>query len=393
MRSMALGGTIPGCNTKPTLTIHISPATDKKHSACPEIRDDLAFADSLIAEAVTKSTWSRNSAWVKKFADYVFDKRPAIRQEPNMRSALADDQLILAFLAHVAAEQPKAKTRVDAAKRAVNFVRAIAGLPSLDSNLSITMLAKATRARSVSSVRQSPHMPSAFLHCIMHDWGASDIWWKWQITLMAFLAFCSIGRGDEVCSCLREGIAWVLQDGTTVTSRSFRPGHHCNDKACKRPNCVRGFLILFPSRKNHQHKPSWIPVASAVAVNLMKKHLTWLDNNNLPFAWKHMFLPRSSVRCAGKRAYSPPMSPTARMDVASFRTLLRQAVVECCDVSKRIAAEYGTHSPRLGAIELLRKHNVPAELRQQMGQWMSQSVALSYLQLPASEQFDVLHAM
>ena len=310
-----------------------------------------------------------------------------------MSAAVADDELILAFLAHVAAEQPKAKTRVDAAKRAINFVRTIAGLTSLDSIVSIRMLAKATRARSATSVRQSPHMPTSFLHCIMNDWGISDIWWRRQIILMVFLAFCSIGRGDEVCSCLREGIAWVLQDGSTVTSRSFRPGHHCNDKACTQPNCVRGFLILFPSRKNHQHKPSWIPIASASAVSLMSRHLTWLDNNNLPFAWKYMFLPRSSVRCAGKRVYSVPMSPTARMDVGSFRTLLRQAITECCGVPVHLAAEYGTHSPRLGAVELLRKHNVPAELRQQMGQWMSQSVALRYLQLPAGEQFDVLHAM
>lgn len=365
----------------------------RKHSSCPELRDDLVFADTLIAEAVTKSTWARNKSWIGKFTAYVFEKRPAIKQEPNLSSAFADEQLILAFLAHVAAEQPKAKTRVDAAKRAINFVRSIADLPSLDENASIKMLAKATRARSVSSVRQSPHLPSSFLHCVMHDWGASDIWWKWQITLMTFLAFCSIGRGDEVCSCLREGIAWVLQDGSIISSKSFRPGHHCNDKTCKQHNCVRGFLILFPSRKNHQHRPSWIPVASASAVGLMTRHLNWLDSHELPFTWKHMFLPRSSVRCAGKRVYSVPISPTARMDVDSFRTLLRQAVTECCEVPARVAAQYGTHSPRLGAIELLRKHGVPAELRQQMGQWMSQSVALSYLQLPAGEQFDVLHAM
>ena len=87
------------------------------------------------------------------------------------------------------------------------------------------------------------------------------------------------------------------------------------------------------------------------------------------------------------------MSPVVRMDVGSVRALLRQAISECCDIPAHFAAEYGTHRPRLGAVELLRRHNVPAELRQQMGQWMSQSVALRYLQLPAGEQFDVLHAM
>ena len=83
--------------------------------------------------------------------------------------------------------------------------------------------------------------------------------------------------------------------------------------------------------------------------------------------------------------------PDNTMD--SFRKLLRQAVVECCELPIQIAAEYGTHCPRLGAIELLHKHGVPAELHQQMGQWMSQSVSLRYLQLPSGEQFDVLHIM
>ena len=81
------------------------------------------------------------------------------------------------------------------------------------------------------------------------------------------------------------------------------------------------------------------------------------------------------------------------MQVASFRKLLRQSIVECCDVPAEIAQEYGTHSPRLGAIQLLRKQNVPAELRQQMGQWMSKKVALRYLQLSPSEQFDILQAL
>ena len=54
------------------------------------------FADTLIAEAVTKSTWARNSAWIGRFKAYVFEKQPAIMQEPDMRLALADDELTLA---------------------------------------------------------------------------------------------------------------------------------------------------------------------------------------------------------------------------------------------------------------------------------------------------------
>ena len=172
-------------------------------------------------------------------------------------------------------------------------------MPSPNSNSSVTKLAKAARSRKVATVRQRPHMPVSFF---TPGWGSTRVWWKRQVTLMTFIAFSTIGRGDEICNCLlRDGITWVLQNGSTVSATSFRPGHHCCDKACNRDNCVRGFLILFPSRKNHQHKPSWIPVASAVTVRLMISHLDWLDNNQLPFQWKHMFLPRVQIRCAGQR--------------------------------------------------------------------------------------------
>lgn len=141
---------------------------------------------------------------------------------------------------------------MDAAKRTLNFVRDVTGLRPLDKNINICMLTKATRGRRVVTVMQSPHLPVSFLHCMISGWGANRIWWQCQLVLMVLLAFCSVGRGDEICACLRRGVAWVLQNGRVITDESFRPGHHCKDKSCRRHNCVRGFLILFPSRKNNQ---------------------------------------------------------------------------------------------------------------------------------------------
>ena len=291
----------------------------------------------------------------------------------------------------MARDQPRARTRVDAAKRALNFVRAIAGLPTLDDNISVRMFCKAARNRRVATVRQSPHMPVAFMHCIVTSWGGGGIWWQRQIALMIIIAVCSIGRGDEVCACVRVGIAWVLQDGTLVIDNSFRPGHHCRDKNCRQPSCVRGFLLLFTTRKNSQSAPSWIPIGSASAIKMLSDHLRWLDQ--LPSRHRHLFLPRRPIRRKGVRQYAAPSDPNAKIHVDSFRKLLRQSIVECCGVSPAVAKEYGTHSPRLGAIQMLRRHGVPAELRQQMGQWMSQKVALRYLQLTPGEQFDILQTL
>ena len=242
---------------------------------CPQFTADRAYAEELIAQAITSSSWARNKAWVDKFVAYISKMAAENRTTADMADAIDDTELILAFLGAVAREMPEAKTRVDAAKRALNFVRAVADLPPLDENISVRLLAKSARNRKSSTVKQSPNMPVSFLHCMMEDWGVSDIWWKIQTVLMTFLAFCSLGRGDEVCACLRTGIAWVLQDGSIAHDDNFIPGHHCKNKQCKRANCVRGFMILFPSRKNSQSTPSWIPIASAAAVKLMVQHLEW----------------------------------------------------------------------------------------------------------------------
>ena len=52
--------------------------------------------------------------------------------------------------------------------------------------------------------------------------------------------------------------------------------------------------------------------------------------------------------------------------------------------------EFGTHSNRVAAVELLRQKGVPSELRQQLGDWMTQGTALHYMQLTPASQFDIL---
>ena len=81
------------------------------------------------------------------------------------------------------------------------------------------------------------------------------------------------------------------------------------------------------------------------------------------------------------------------MSTESFRALIRIALCECCGLSQEQAAQYGTHSLKIGAVELLRSRGVGQELRQQLGGWMSSAAALRYLQLTPSVQFDVLKSL
>ena len=175
--------------------------TDTQAPSCPQIEKDLSYADELIARAISKSSWMRNQAWVVRFEKYIAGVQLQRDQAPMAtRTAIADERLILAFLSSVAQEDTDACTRVDSARRALNFVREIAGMPSLNDNIGVRLLTKSTRESKIVTVRQSPKMPVAFLHCMTEGWGITDVWWQRQTVLMTLVAFCSIGRGDEVCA-------------------------------------------------------------------------------------------------------------------------------------------------------------------------------------------------
>ena len=209
---------------------------------------------------------------------------------------------------------------------------------------------------------------------------------------MILLSFCAPARGAGVTSCLRKGIAWILMNGTQPTdSQSFRPSQ-CSLERCTHPKCVRGFLLLFPARKNRRNSPSWIPIGERSAIKLMSDHLAFL--RSLP-PGNYMFPARKRHRHrpAPGAIFVPNTNVNSKMSTSSFRSMVRLALVDCCGLTWEQAMMFGTHSPRIGTTEELRRCGVSAEMRQQLGGWMTQSVALSYLQLNPSAQFDLLKAI
>lgn len=348
---------------------------------------DLKHADRMIARGAGTATWMRNLAWVGKFRTYVQDHCPDQIRLRGVSTAASSTPVVLAFLASVAADNPRVPSRVNAAKRALNLVRSLTGKAPVDDAVDVQLLTKAA-SRAVSDPHgQSSAIPVIFIAKIVARWGVSSVWWKRQLALMALVALCILARGADIHSCTRKGITWIKNDGTTYRG-SKKPTRHCHNKHCKRKNCVRGFLILLPFRKNRQSQPTWMPVAERSAVRMMADHLSWLDENSCQS--DKLFIARKVGRHHRKITFPPNLSSTSSMSTQSFRTILRQAIQECCGMSSAHASKYGTHSFRIAAMELLRKRGVSAELRQQMGDWMSPKVALRYLQLDATAQFDIL---
>ena len=336
---------------------------------------------------MTVDSWSRNASWAQKFRAYACDNAPLSLRQLGLKAAAASDRLVIAFLAHVAAEQPRAKTRVGSAKRAINLIRAMSNAPSADDNIAIKLLARAAKNIVVTAVRQSPAVPISLVSIIMDRWGHAPIWWKRQTVLMMLIAICTFGRGDEICACLRRGVAWVRMDGSVFQDGivALPPSRTVNKPLHE---VIRGFLVLFPTRKNRQATPSWIPVAERHAITMLAAHITWLTKagSRSPA----MFLARKVGRVSGIRCYPPNTSASSMMSANTFRSLFRLALTECCNLSITQAGQFGTHSFRLAAMELMRKRGVPAELRQQMGDWMSERVALRYLQLDTGAQFNII---
>ena len=355
------------------------------------IRDDFNFAQRLISQAVSKSSWSRNAAWIKQYIAYVYDKCPRLIARDGPQEVMADAMVALSFLAHVVRQKPNAHTRVQAARRAINLVRAFAGRPPFDNQLQVRYLAKGAANAVVRTRRQSPALLAIFVANIIQKWGFSETWWERMVALMVVIMTCSLARGAGVTSCLRDGLSWVRRDGTQPAIEDhFHPRQCCDNPLCTVDRCVRGFLLLLPFRKNRRNAPSWIPIAEKSAIKMMANHQKWL--RTLP-PGRFMFPARKRIRPkapVGPIRFVPNTSPNSRMSTDTLRTLLRRALVECCGLTLEQAAEFGTHSPRIGAMEELRKCGVPAELRQQLGDWMSERVALTYLQLNPLAQFDIL---
>ena len=345
-----------------------------------------------MTRGVELNSWQRNDAWVRKFHAYALDNCPADVRAGGMQAAAKSDTLCMAFLGHVQKQQPRATTRVDAAKRALNLLRSMAGAPPLESNPGIQLLAKAARNIKVHTTRQSPGTDPDFIAAIVLRWGKSSVWWKRQTALMVLLSFCTLARGAGICLCLRLGVVWVDSAGLILwDSYNLRPHRHCTNATCKDPNCVIGTLLLIPWRKNKQSTPSWIPVAEKNAIVMLGQHMRWLTQCSSKST--ALFLARASARSNGKRVYVPNTGTNSRMSTTTYRSLFRQALRECCGLTSQQASEAGTHSNRIGAIELLRKRGVPKELRQQMGDWMSKAVALRYLQLHPEAQFNILDSV
>ena len=308
---------------------------------------------STLTKCSSTPTWERNASWAGKFADYVRENCPSLSSGLSIAPAVAREDAVLAFLASVNRRCPGSKPEVKAARRAINALRSLMGLPSLENHMRANLLTRASHMRNVSTVKQSAGMVPVMLAAMIHGWGRSRVWWKRQTVLMALLGFVTLARGAGVTSCLDTGVAWVGCVGHIIPSDPFfKPEVRCDRSGCVHPRCVKGFLnldYLIPFRKNRQDAPT---VAEKNTIDLMVKHLEFRCGLNP--ATTVMFLDRDNVSFVnGTPVHLPLTHPGSGMSTNTFRSLLRMALRECCGLSQELSEQYGTHTLKIGAIKLL----------------------------------------
>ena len=205
---------------------------------------------------------------------------------------------------------------------------------------------------------------------------------------MLLLAFCAVARASGICECLRHGLAWVRCDGTLSHDTRQIPEAICRAKGCRGASCVKGMLLLLPFRKNKQSTPSWMPVMERNALRLLCEHLRFLRRSRVKSQF--MFIPRMKRIVNKVHIFVPSNNVETPMSPDNLRTLLRQAIRECCALAPGRESMFGAHSVKNGAVNALRASGVDSETRRQLGDWMSPAVALSYLQLAPDEQFSLI---
>ena len=144
-----------------------------------------------------------------------------------------------------------------------------------------------------------------------------------------------------------------------------------------------GVVIVLPSRKNAQHRPSLIYLADTGAVGGVVVRLRHLvrDLTGVPtpiegYMRSPRFLFRALTRVGGythghkvRHRVGPGVDMIHDRGYGAYLSAFRRAARECCGFSKAACKELGTQSLRSGGDTFLHAQGLTAEERRDVGQW------------------------
>ena len=328
-----------------------------------------------VTAGLTAGSWQRIHSWLTKFHSFLVVHALDAVTGPPTPAMMRDDSLSLEFLAMIADEQ-KGRTRVNAAARAIEFVRKVMGIRPLSDDPRTALLKRGVLRYNPAKPKGAVPFPAIAVIAIAQAWGHSKSWWQRAVALAIYLAFVALLRGAELLAIPRRGLTWVSPAGET-TNPSHIPANHT------------GVALLLPRRKTKQTEWSWTTVRAGKVTRLLSRHARWLRSQKA--RPRYLFPSRTARFRGGKRRWFP--NKGRRMSTATLLNLTRRALREVCGLSATQARRFTVHSLRVGGINYYRSLGVSTELRAQLADHMSLASSLRYLRLRPADQIDILSSI
>lgn len=325
-----------------------------------------------------KGAWKRTLRWISEFEIFAKAMCAESRRTFRWTSCLADNVLCYLFLVQVANED-KGSTRPVAARRALNRQRKQTKLLSLNDDPRVSALIAGVKNSRPKVKRQMESLDVSDVDAVLEKWGASDLWWKVMVSVMAALGFLTLMRCGEMVRLLRQGVILVLRVGREVNLRTCKvlpTVEQCN-----------GMLVLVVWRKSKQAANAWLPMSCPRTMALMLAHERFLRSINSTS--KYCF---PSRRKTGKNAFGFP-NVTNHMSTSSFVGLLKQALRLVCGVDPEELRLYGGHSLRVGGSNFMRWLGIHEDVHKALGGWAHLVSAKEYMQRSPAEQFIMTRAL
>ena len=329
-----------------------------------------------ITAGISQNSLTRIASWACKLRGFLDDEAFSSGHSRVTSAMVADNDIALKFLAHVA-DEDKGRTRVAAALRAVNFIRKLIGLPCLSEDPRVPLLKEGV-------LRLHPHAPTGavpfpvkLLVAVAMRWGASSTWWKRMVAAIMVSAFMALLRAAGILTVPNGTVTWVC--GLDESRRPPNPRQQ-----------VSGALLLIPTRKSSQTTPSWVPLRAGIATSVLAAHARW----RVAHARTNPFLfPSRRLKTMSRRRPVWVPHESNRLSQASLLTLMRQALVQVCGLTERQASRFAVHSLRVGGINYYKRIGVSIGMRAQIASHKSLATSRQYLRLLPAERLIELSTM
>ena len=156
------------------------------------------------------------------------------------------------------------------------------------------------------------------------------------------------------------------------------------------PRRHTGVLMLLPSRKSSQARPSWAVVKACFATKLLRRHIAFL---NVTVTGNRFLFPARKRRVSVGRRVNWVPNPTSGISTASFLSLLRRALQQICGLSREQAAKFTLHSLRVGGMNYLHRMGVPIAMCAKLMAHKSPATSRLYLRRFAADLIGELATM